>query len=295
LPAQTGRMASMESQSIPRPTLRTRADIAAWAAYARYRELASYPGWFLLDVFIPVIIAAVPILLGRAVGGADAATNFAQRSGTANYAAFLLIGANTFLMTLRAFWDIGLWLHKEQQTGTLEALYVTPADRRWLLVGLAAFNLARGLINFGLSFTLGCLMFAVNPLQGNWLVAIVFLCVGVTPLYALSLIYGAIVLRLKETDALIQIAQSVLTLAMGIYYPITVLPALARAAALFVPPMWMTNGMRAALLGTGYILGAWPRDVAVLAAMCLVGPPLAFAIFRRTERLLQRGAGVGEF
>lgn len=295
MPAQTGRMAGMESQSIPRPTLRTRADIAAWAAYARYRELASYPGWFLLDVFIPVIIAAVPILLGRAVGGVDAATNFAQRSGTANYAAFLLIGANTFLMTLRAFWDIGLWLRKEQQTGTLEALYVTPADRRWLLVGLAAFNLARGLINFGLSFTLGCLVFAVNPLQGNWLVAIVFLCVGVTPLYALSLIYGAIVLRLKETDALIQIAQSVLTLAMGIYYPITVLPALARAAALFVPPMWMTNGMRAALLGTGYILGAWPRDVAVLAAMCLVGPPLAFAIFRRTERSLQRGAGVGEF
>ena len=102
--------------------------------------------------------------------------------------------------------------------------------------GSAAFNLARGLINFGLSFTLGCLVFAVNPLQGNWLVAIMFLCVGVTPLYALSLIYGAIVLRLKETDALIQIAQSVLTLAMGIYYPITVLPALARAAALFVRP-----------------------------------------------------------
>ena len=155
--------------------------------------------------------------------------------GTANYAAFLLIGANTFLMTLRAFWDIGLWLRKEQQTGTLESLYVTPADRRWLLVGLAAFNLARGLINFGLSFTLGCLVFAVNPLQGNWLVAIVFLCVGVTPLYALSLIYGAIVLRLKETNALIQIAQSVLTLAMGIYYPITVLPPLARAAGAVRP------------------------------------------------------------
>jgi hypothetical protein len=48
-------------------------------------------------------------------------------------------------------------------------------------------------------------------------------------------------------------------------------------------------------LDTGYILGTWPRDVAVLAAMCLVGPPLAFAIFRRAERSLQRGAGVGEF
>jgi hypothetical protein len=105
---------------------------------------SSPPGF---STFVPIVTAAVPILLGRATGGADAAVNFRQRAGTANYAAFLLIGANTFLMTLRAFWDIGLWLRKEQQTGTLESLYTTPADRRWILIGLAAFNLARGLVN----------------------------------------------------------------------------------------------------------------------------------------------------
>jgi len=289
-------MAGMELHaSFPRPTVRAGLEIAAWAAYARYRELASSPGWFLLDVFVPIITAAVPILLGRATGGANAAANFYQRAGTSNYAAFLLIGANTFLMTLRAFWDIGLWLRKEQQTGTLESLYTTPADRRWILIGLAAFNLARGLANFVLSFVLGCLVFSVNPLQGNYTIAIAFLCVGVVPLYALSLFYGALVLRLKETNALVQIAQSLLTLAMGIYYPVTVLPPLARALALLVPPTWTTNGMRAALLDTGYLLGTWSRDLAVLAAMCLIGPALAFSIFRRTEHSLQRGAGMGEF
>jgi ABC-2 type transport system permease protein len=276
-------------------TLRACLNIAAWSAYTRYRELASFPGWFLLDVFIPIVIAAVPILLGRAVGGAEAQMNFAQRAGTTNYPAFLLIGANTFLLTLRSFWDMGLWLRKEQQTGTLESLYTTPADRRWILAGLAAFNLARGLVNFMFSFLLGCWLFAVNPLQGNYLMALVFLAVGVIPLYALSLLYGAVVLRLKETNALIQIAQSLLTLAMGIYYPVTVLPPLARLFALMAPPTWMTNGMRAGLLGTGYLLGAWPRDLAVLVGMCLIGPPLALAILRRTERSLQRGAGVGEF
>jgi ABC-2 type transport system permease protein len=277
------------------PTLRARAELAAWAAYARYRELARYPGWFLLDVFIPIIIAAVPILLGRAAGGAGAASHFLQRSGTANYAGFLLIGANTFLMTLRAFWDLGLWLRNEQQTGTLETLYLAPADRGWLLLGLAVFNLARGLVNLALSFALGCWVFGVNPLRGDWLVALLFLCAGVTPLYALSLLYGALVLRLKETNALIQIAQSLLSLAMGIYYPVTVLPAAAQWLALLVPPMWMTHGVRAALLDTGYLLGAWPRDVAVLLGMCLIGPPLALRVFRRTERALRRQAGVGEF
>ncbi len=270
-------------------------DIAAWSAYGRYREMACYPGWFLLDLFIPIMIAAVPILLGRAAGGVEAGVNFFQRSGTSDYAAFLLIGANTFLMTLRAFWDMGLWLRKEQQTGTLEALYATPADRRWILVGLAAFNLARGQVNFLLSFVLGCVLFGVNPLQGNYALALLFLGLGVTPLYALSLLYGAVVLRLQETNALIQLAQSFLSLAMGIYYPITVLPPLARWVALLVPPAWMTNGMRAALLGTGYLTGAWPLDAAVLVGMCLIGPPLAFAVLSRAERSLQRGAGIGRF
>jgi ABC-2 type transport system permease protein len=270
-------------------------NIAAWSAYSRYRELASYPGWFLLDVFIPIIIAAIPILLGRAVGGAEAQTNFAQRAGTANYPAFLLIGANTFLMTLRSFWDMGLWLRKEQQTGTLESLYTTPADRSWILAGLAAFNLARGLFNFLLSYLIGGWVLAVNPLQGDYAIALMFLVVGVIPLYALSVLYGALVLRLKETNALIQIAQSLLTLAMGIYYPIAVLPPLARWFAMLVPPTWMTNGMRASLLGIGYLLGAWPRDLAVLVGMCLIGPPIALAVLRRTEKSLQRNAGLGEF
>jgi ABC-2 type transport system permease protein len=163
------------------------------------------------------------------------------------------------------------------------------------LAGLSAFNLVRGLLNFLASFTLGCWLFAVNPLQGNYILALAFLAAGVIPLYALSLLYGALVLRLKETNALIQIAQSFLSLAMGIYYPIAALPALARYAAMLVPPTWMTNGMRAALLDTGYLLGAWPRDLAVLAAMGLIGPPLALAVLRRTEKSLQRNAGLGEF
>jgi hypothetical protein len=71
---------------------------------------------------------------------------------------------------------------------------------------------------------LGCWLFAVNPLQGNYVVALVFLVIGAIPLYALSLLYGAVVLQLKETNALIRIAQSLFSLAMGIYYPVTVLP-----------------------------------------------------------------------
>ena len=266
-----------------------------WAAYARYRELAGYPGWFLLDAAIPIAIAAIALLLGQAAGGPLGAAHFAAQAGTRESAAFLLIGANVFLLTLRAFWDLGLWLRKEQQAGTLEALYVTPARRGWLVAGVAGFNLARGLVNLALSFGLGCLLFGINPLGRGYGLALAFLAVGAAPLYALSLLYGSLVLRFKESDALIQVAQVVLTLLTGVYYPVAVLPAALRWAALLAPPAWVANGLRAALLDSAYLLGSWPADLAVLAGMALVGPPLALAALRRAESSLRRGAGVGQF
>ena len=277
------------------PSLQSSLAVARWAAYTRYRELAGYPGWFLLDALIPILLVAISMMLGQAVGGPLAGERFASQAGTSEYAAFLLIGANVFLLTLRAFWDLGLWLRKEQQTGTLEALYVTPADRRWLLLGLAVFNLARGLVNLLLSFGAGCLVFGINPLERNYGLALAFLLVGSVPLYALSLLYGSLVLRFKESDALIQMAQVVLTIVTGVYYPVTVLPGLLRAAALLAPPAWMAHGLRAALLDTTFLLGGWPADLAVLAGMALLGPPLALAALRRTEHSLQRGAGMGQF
>jgi ABC-2 type transport system permease protein len=269
--------------------------LVRWSIYARFRELAGYPGWFLLDALIPLIIVAISTFLGRAVGGAQATENFARQAGTPEYAAFLLIGANAFLLTLRAFWDLGLWLRKEQQAGTLEALYVTPADRRWILVGLAGFNLVRGVANLLLSFAIGSLVFGIDPFGRNYPLALAFLAVGAVPLYALSLLYGTLVLRFKEADALIQIAQVALTLLIGVYYPVTILPGLLRFMAYLVPPAWIAGGMRAALLDTAYLLGSWPADLGVLAVMALAGPPLAFAALRGAERALQKRTGIGAF
>lgn len=265
-------------------------DLARWAFYARYRELAGYPGWFLLDIFIPILITIIPLLLSRAAGGGV----IAGLGPASNSAAFLLIGANVFLLTLRAFWDIGLWLENEQRSGTLEMLFLAPCDRRWIIAGIALFNLARGLLNFCLSFALGCILFGIDPFQGSLPLALLFMAAGTVPLYALALLFGALVLRFKESDALVQIAQSLLALLVGVYYPIGILPPLLRGAALLLPPAWITHDMRAALLDTGYILQAWPRDLAVLAGMCLLLPPLANALLRRTETALRRNGGLRE-
>jgi ABC-2 type transport system permease protein len=264
-------------------------------ALARLRMQSRYRGWFLLDIMIPTVLAAMPILLGRATAGANAAQNFAANTGTPNYVAYLLIGSNVFMMVSGALWNVGYWLRREAETGTLEALYMAPTERVWILLGISFYGVARLVVNFALAFTIGCLIFQVNPLQGNIPIALAFLLLGMVPVFGISLLYGALILKVKEADALIQIAQWGLTFLMGIYFPITVFPPLLRAVALLFPPTWMNNGVRAALLGVGYFFGTAYFDLAVLGVFAVLAPYLGIWLFTRAEDNVRRNEGVGEF
>jgi ABC-type polysaccharide/polyol phosphate export permease len=125
--------------------------------------------------------------------------------------------------------------------------------------------------------------------------ALLFIGVGLLPLYSLTLLFGALVLKVKEANALVGLVQWGVTFLMGVYYPITVFPPLVKALALLFPPTWMTNGVRAALLGVGFFFGAWYKDLAVLWAFMLVTPWLGWWVFTRVEASVRRNEGMGQF
>jgi len=263
----------------------------------RLRIMSRYPGWSLLDIIMPTFIAAMPILMGQAIGGgaAQAAANFQQNTGTASYVPYLLIGSNVFMIVSGTMWNVGYWMRREQETGTLEALYLAPTGRGSILLGIALYGMIRTLFNFVAAFTLGSIVFRVNPLQGDILLALVFLLVGMVPLFGISLLYGAAILRIKEANALIRLAQWAVSLLMGLFFPIAVFPTWLRVAALLFPPTWMNNGMRASLLGVGFFFERWYFDLAVLGAFCVIAPWIGYWLFTRTEQGVKRDAGVGEF
>ena len=283
--------------SLTRFTFSTRLELIWRVALMRFRIMSRYPGYRLFDIIMPTFIAAMPILLGQAVGGsaAQAAANFERNTGTANYVAYLLIGSNVFMMVSGTLWNVGYWLRREQETGTLEALYLAPTGRGSILVGISLYGTARMLFNFVVAFTLGSIVFQVNPLQGNILLALAFLLVGFIPLFGISLLYGAIILRIKAANALIQLAQWVISFLMGLFFPIAIFPAWLRVVALLFPPTWMNNGVRASLLGVGFFFERWYFDLAVLGIFCVIAPWLGYWLFTHTEQAVKRSEGVGEF
>jgi ABC-2 type transport system permease protein len=271
--------------------------LSAALAETRLRLInaSRYPGQLMMDIILPIIFAAMPMLLGRATAGPDAAANFAANTGTANYVAYLLIGANVFTIVSNAFWHIAHWVRFEQETGTLEAVYLTPTSSVTLIAGVSLYSAVRGVGSALIAYFLGCLVFGVNPIQGDVLLALLFIFVGIIPLYGLTFLFGAVVLKLKESNSLINLMQWVVSFLMGIFFPIAVLPPFLRLVAQLFPPTWMVNGVRSSLLGVGFFLENWYLDMAVLWAFLLFAPLFSIWVFRRVESGLRRNDGIGKF
>jgi ABC-2 type transport system permease protein len=254
-------------------------------------------GWpaRLTDLLMPSLVAFVPLILGRTVAGEEAGANFAQVAQTPDFAGFLLIGGGVFLLVTRAFWGFGHWLRQEMREGTLETLYLAPAPIALVLAGVAlAFILYSAAIFVG-AMLVGAFLFRIIFQTDQLILALLFLLVGLPPLYGMALLYGALVLRLKETDAFIQIAQWLTTLLAGVYFPIALFPLPLRLISLLFSPTWLTQGLRSALLDIPYFSNNGWLDLGILFLFSLVMPFLGYLAFSGVEKSLKNGSGLGEF
>jgi len=276
------------------PRLRSRLGAALATARMRLLVVSRYPGQLFVEILIPIVFASMPILLAQS-NPDSAGANFQRNVGTSNYVAYMLIGSSAFMIVSMAFWHIGYWLRFEQETGTLEAVYLAPTGRVWLAAGVSLYSTLRAILSGGLAYLLGSLIFGVDPMQGQVGLAAVFVLVGLVPLFGMTLLFGALILRVKEANSLVNLMQWVISLLMGIFFPVAVFPPLMRALALLFPPTWMVNGVRSAMLGIGYFFGEWYWDLAVLWGFLLLAPLLGYTTFSRMERAIRRKEGMGTF
>lgn len=276
-------------------SIKSNLDVVLASFRMRLLVISRYKGQLIMDSISPIIMAAMPILIGRATGGDNAAAAFEANAGTANYVGFMLIGSSVFSVVSMAFWHIANWLRWEMQTGTLEALYLAPTERIWVAGGTILYSLGRSIFAAFTAYFIGSLVLGVNPLQGNLLLALLFLLVGAMPIYGVALIFGAVILKLKEANALIGVMQWLVSFLMGVFYPIAIFPPLLKTIALLFPPTWMANGVRSAMLGVGYFFQEWYLDFAVLWVFILIAPLVGYYIFNAVETGVRKNEGVGQF
>ena len=286
-----------------RPGWRARADVVRTVFVARIKIITRYKGAILMEALLPIVFAAMPVLLGTTVAsqqGVDPGAVFCENtmvSGrcTTNFRLYMLIGASTFTVVSLMLWLIGYWVRREQETGTLESIYLAPAKRLHILAGVTSYSLVRSLSAFLVAMVIGSLLFGVNPFDGNLLASIGYLVLGIPALWGLSFIFGALIMRVKEANSVIQLIQWVVPFFMGVYFPVTMFPPLMRIVAMTFPPTLMNDAMRSSLLNISSLYGPGYIVLGLMFMAAWITPLLGYEFFGLMERRIRRNEGVGQY
>jgi ABC-2 type transport system permease protein len=275
------------------------ADLRALGAAGRmsFRTLRRYPANLIGQVFWPVLLPAVWVLMGQAYsGGGDpqAIDAFASRSGTSGVTVFVFVGYAMYMWLSTLLWGPGTALRNEQVRGSLEAVFLTPVSRLVPLFGPTLTNVVWVLFQLVVMGLAVWLLFGVVlPLQGILLTLLVTFA-GLPAMYAMGSLFGAAVLRFGEVGPAVQFVRGALSLLCGITFPIVMLPAWAQATSAVMPPTYVVAAIRAVLLK-----GATPLDLAPAAAavavLAVVFGAVAIVLFRILEASARRSGMFGRY
>ena len=266
--------------------------IGVMAAFrVKLLESFRYKGYWISDLAFTFVMAFLPIFMGSGTGDVEV---FASITGTQNYPGYMLLGACAFMAIDAPLWQMGNWFRREQQIGTLQSIHLAPDGPSEALGGIAIFSLFRSCIIAGVPLLTGFVWFGLEP-SGGLLLALAFLLVGFIPVCGLSLVVGAMVLRLKETGAILNTMQLFFGLLMGMWVQVKLFPVSVRVLSYMLPMTWINSGIRASIMNIPYLLGSWTMDFGVLLLFSVVMPLLGLWIFVFTEKRIKKNEGVNLF
>ena len=275
------------------------ADLRALHAAGRmsFRQMRRYRANLVGQIFWPVMLPAVWVLMGQAYSGggdAQALDAFASRAGTTGLTVFIFVGYAMYMWLSSLLWGPGTALRQEQVRGSLEAVFLAPVSRLVPLFGPTLTNVVWVLFQLVVMGLAVWLLFGVVlPLQGILLTLLVTLA-GLPAMYAMGALFGAAVLRVGEIGPTVQFVRGSLSLLCGITFPIVMLPGWAQATSTVMPPTYIVAAIREALLRGASPLDLAPAAVALLVLAIAFGG-LAIVVFRLLEASARRSGMLGRY
>jgi ABC-2 type transport system permease protein len=176
----------------------------------------------------------------------------------------------------------------ERWEGTIEYTFMAPLSRAMHLGGSGVFAVLYGLIRAVLLFFVVAAFFDLSMPNADFFAALVVLVVASVSFFGIGMMMAVLPLISPEKGAQLgYVAQGIMLVCSGVYYPVDVLPGWMQAIATVSPATYALEGIRGAILD-GQGLGAvwadiWP--LLIIGAACI---PLGLWIFHRGELYAKR-------
>src|SRR5215211_2658458 len=174
----------------------------------------------------------------------------------------------------------------ERWEGTIEYTFMAPLSRSMHLAGQGLFAILYGLARAILLFVVVAFFFDLQMPDANFLAALVVIAVASVSFIGIGMMTSVMPLISPEKGMQLGfIAQGMLLVVSGVYYPVSVLPQWMEWLSVISPATYALRGIRASILeGAGL---AW-ADVWPLLLIGAVSIPLGLAVFHVGEAYAKR-------
>jgi ABC-2 type transport system permease protein len=198
----------------------------------------------------------------------------------------LLIGAVVWAYLGIIFEFITETVAWERWEGTIEYTFMAPLSRAMHLGGSGVFAVLYGLVRAVLLFVVVALSFGLAFPDANFAAALAILMIASVSFFGIGMMTAVLPLISPEKGAQLGfVAQGMLLVVSGVYYPVSVLPAWMEWLSTISPATYALRGIRASILdGAGL---AW-ADVWPLLVIGVVSIPLGLWVFGRGEVYAKR-------
>jgi ABC-2 type transport system permease protein len=270
----------------------TKATIQTFAAifWKGIKHYTRYPGNFVLYLVIPFLFTLLIFGMGQFVGGNNAATNFAARTGTTNIIVYEILGSAVWMTSWVVVEDVGVALRDEQMKGTLEQNFLAPVNRATLLIGMSLTDIV---ITTGIFFIVVgvTLAVALPSAFASLIQAFLALLIGLIPLFGIGFLFAGIVIKFKEPYIFTQVINLIFATLTGTYYPVAFLPYWIQFLSGVLPQTYVIEDMRQIVLANQSLVNLY-GSVFILLALALAYPTLGYAVFKQFEK---KARVTGEF
>jgi ABC-2 type transport system permease protein len=176
----------------------------------------------------------------------------------------------------------------ERWEGTIEYTFMAPLSRPIHLFGMGAFAIVYGIVRAVLLFGVVAMFFDLDLSHADFLAALVVLLVASISFIGIGMMTAVLPLISPEKGTQLGfIAQGLLLVVSGVYYPVEVLPQWMQWISVISPATYALDGMRDAIIdGAG--ITAMGDELWPLVVIGIVSVPLGLEVFRRGERYAKR-------
>jgi len=176
----------------------------------------------------------------------------------------------------------------ERWEGTIEYTFMAPLSRLVHLGGSGVFAVLYGLVRAVLLFAVVAAFFGLRMPNADFPAALLLLLVASISFFGIGMMTAVLPLISPEKGAQLGfIAQGILLVVSGVYYPVDVLPTWMQWIATISPATYALEGIRGAVLDGDGVTTMWD-EIWPLLVIGVVSIPLGLWIFRRGEIYAKR-------